>query len=101
MDKDSHLIFESYKDLSSFDIHEYVKDVMSSSSPDDNDVVWLKTSPQKLNIDKGEKVEYGVPLGNPKTIRQGVVNTIEEDKMIISVRILDIYMLPRYEGQGR
>jgi hypothetical protein len=101
MDKDSHLIFENYKDLSSFDITDHIKDVMYGDDPTKNDVVWLKVSPEKLNIDKGEKVEYGIPLGNPKTLRQGVVNTIEEDEMVIKVRILDIYMNPRYEGQGR
>tara|TARA_R110002110_G_scaffold395308_1_gene609865 strand:+ start:31 stop:339 length:309 start_codon:yes stop_codon:yes gene_type:complete len=101
MDKDSHLIFENYKDLSSFDITKHVKDVGYGNDPSMNDIVWLKTSPKKLNIDKGEKVEYGIPLGNPKTLRQGVVVTIEEDEMIINVRILDIHMLPRFEGQGR
>ena len=101
MDKDSHLIFENYKDLSSFDITKHVKDVMSSSSPDDADIVWLKNLPQKLNIDVGEKVEYGIPLGNPKTLRQGVVVNVSERDTFITVKILDIYMLPRYEGQGR
>ena len=101
MDKDSHLIYESYKDLSSFDITEHIKDVMYGDDPNKPDVVWLKTSPEKLNIDIAEKVEYGLPLGNPRTLRQGVVVGIEPHEMAINVKVLDIYMNPRYEGQGR
>jgi hypothetical protein len=74
---------------------------MYGDDPDKPDVVWLKASPEKLNIDTGEKVEYGAPPGNPRTLRQGVVDDIDPREMIIKVRVLDIYINPRYEGQGR